>query len=165
MKEVVKAKMDRIPFYLVLFNIAKKNNLGNLIRTANAFGAHEIIVVGKRNFHEFGNFGTSKKSKKRHFFSLMEAVEFLRGENCKIYGVEILPDAKPVEDVGFDQPSAFMVGNEGDGLSDQQIELCDELVYIRQFGCGSSVNVNVAAGIILHRFSVAAGYQIDGNHE
>lgn len=150
---------DKIPFYVLLFNIAKKNNLGNLIRTANAFGAEEIIVVGKRNYHQFGSFGTAKRSRKRHFYSLDQALEYLGQLGCCICGVEIAPNAQPIEDATFDQPTAFMVGNEGDGLSPGQIQACERLVYIRQFGSGGSINVNVAAGIVLHRFSVAAGYR------
>ena len=155
---VARHLMIRHPFYLVLFNIAKKNNLGNLIRTANAFGAKEILIVGKKRFHEFGSFGTSKASKKRHFYSLEEAVVFLREQNCTIYGVEILPQATAVDETVFDSPSAFMMGNEGDGLSETQIQACDRFVYIRQFGTGGSMNVNVAAGIVLHRFTTEMGY-------
>lgn len=146
------------PFFVILFNIAKKNNLGNLIRTANAFGAKEILIVGKRRYHQFGSFGTSKASTKRHFYDLDSAVSYLRSQNCRIFGVEILDQAIPIEEVTFDGPSAFMMGNEGDGLTDSQINQCDEFVYIRQFGSGGSINVNVAAGVVLHRFAANVGY-------
>ena len=145
--------------YLILFNIAKKNNLGNLIRTANAFGVEEIIIVGKKRFHEFGSFGTSKNSKKRHFYCLNDAVDYLRAKNCLICGVEILTQARPIEDTEFDSCTAFMVGNEGTGLTQSQIDVCDKFVYVKQFGTGGSINVNVAAGIVLHRFASAANYR------
>lgn len=55
-------------------------------------------------------------------------------------------------------PAAFMLGNEGQGLSPKQMALCDRFVYIPQYGVGTaSLNVAVAASIVLHHFSVWAG--------
>ena len=51
------------------------------------------------------------------------------------------------------------MGNEGEGLSGEQIKVCDRLVYIKQFGAGASLNVNVAAGIAFHHFSLWSGLQ------
>lgn len=51
-----------------------------------------------------------------------------------------------------------MMGNEGEGLSKKQIALCDDLVYIPQFGNAVSLNVNVAAGIVLQHFATWAAF-------
>ena len=102
--------------YLVLFNITKKSNLGNLIRTANAFGVSEVIVVGKRSYHEFGAFGTSGETRKRHFFSLDDGRGYLKERGCTICGIEIHNSAVPVQVQPFSGSTAFMVGNEGTGL-------------------------------------------------
>ena len=142
----------------MLFNIAKKVNLGNLIRTANAMGVSEVLIVGKRRFHEFGAFGTARTTLKRHFYRLGDAVTFLRERGCVIIGVEIVDDATPVESATFEGPTAFMVGNEGDGLNDLQCQACDRFVYIPQYGSCASLNVNVATGIVLHQFATKAGY-------
>lgn len=64
-----------------------------------------------------------------------------------------------VEQHPFDGNTAFLVGNEGTGLTEQQKKRCDYLVYIKQFGQGASLNVNVATGIVLHHFSLWADYQ------
>ena len=58
-----------------------------------------------------------------------------------------------------------MMGNEGDGLNERQIQLCDSFVYIPQYGCGTaSLNVAVAASIVLHQFAVWAGYTERSRH-
>ncbi|MEM9412070.1 MAG: TrmH family RNA methyltransferase, partial [Planctomycetota bacterium] len=124
------------------------------IRTANAFGVSEVLIVGKKRFHEFGAFDTAKQTKKKHFYRIEEAVDYLRVKGCMIYGVEIVENAHQIQVVEFTQPSGFMMGNEGDGLSDLQKRLCDEFVTIPQYGTGSSINVNVAAGIVLHHFAI-----------
>ena len=150
--------MSQVSSYLIVFNIIKKSNIGNLIRTANAFGVSEVLVVGKRRFHEFGAFGTASQTQKRHFYSLDDACEYLRQIGCSICGIEILDEATSVYQVPFRGSTAFMLGNEGTGLSREQRNHCDWFLYIPQYGTGASLNVNVAAGIILHRFAEWAGW-------
>jgi hypothetical protein len=76
---------------------------------------------------------------------------------CRILGVEIDDSAAPVTSHPFTGPTAFLLGNEGQGLSARQLALCDGLVYIPQHGPGTaSLNVSVAAGIVLHHFATWA---------
>src|SRR6188768_2992642 len=145
--------------YLILYNIMKHANFGYLIRTANAFGVSEIIIVGKRALDVGGACGTSHSTRKRHFFTLGEACEYLRTKECRICGVEITDDALRVDRQPFEGSTAFMVGNEASGLTKEQISHCDQFVYVPQFGTGASMNVNVAAGITLHHFALWAAFK------
>ena len=144
--------------YLILFNIAKHQNFGNLIRTANAFGS-QPVCVGKKDFSRCGATGGTRLTKVQHFYTLHAACRFVRSQGCKIYGVEINPDATSIVEQPFTGSSAFMMGNEGEGLSAKQIGMCDQLVYIPQHGSAVSLNVNVAAGIVLHHFAAWAKFQ------
>lgn len=143
---------EPIKSYLILFNISKPINFGNLIRTANAFGSTPICV-GKKDFSRCGATGRTRLTQVKHFYSLEEACDFVRSEGCSIYGVEIDSSAATIQSHPFSGSTAFMMGNEGEGLSRKQISICDQLVYIPQFGSAVSLNVNVAAGIILHHFA------------
>ena len=143
--------------FLILFNICKPINFGNLIRTANAFGATPI-AVGKKDFSRCGANAGTRLTKVLHFYSLSEACEFVRAQDCSITGVEINPRSKSVVEHPFSGSTAFMMGNEGEGLTDKQLGICDQLVYIPQFGSAVSLNVNVAAGIVLHHFASWAGF-------
>src|SRR6187401_3143363 len=145
--------------YLILYNIMKHANFGYLIRTANAFGVSELIIVGKRAFDIGGACGTSHATRKRHFFTLGQACEYLRTKECFICGVEIADDALRVDRQPFQGSTAFMVGNEASGLTKEQISYCDHFVYVPQFGTGASLNVNVAAGIALHHFALWADFE------
>ena len=150
-------KNESIRCFLILFNISKPINFGNLIRTANAFGVTPI-AVGKKDFSRCGANAGTRLTKVLHFYSLDEACEFVRLQGCSITGVEINPLARPVTEHPFSGSTAFMMGNEGEGLTTKQIGLCDDLVYIPQFGTAVSLNVNVAAGIVLHHFATWAHF-------
>ena len=143
--------------YLFIFNIAKKANFGHLIRTANAFGA-EIILIGRKKYCTLGAVAGTRRTPVHHFFNLYDGVAFARQRGCQVLGVEIMPQAKSIVDFPFHQSTAFLVGNEGTGLEPRQKELCDDFVYIPQFGTAVSLNVNVAAAICLHRFADRAGW-------
>ena len=78
---------------------------------------------------------------------------------ARILGVEIAPSAVSVATLPFSGPTAFILGNEGSGMSAAQCAVCDGFVYIPQHGPGTaSLNVAVAAGIVLHRFAEWACY-------
>ncbi|MHC4263571.1 MAG: TrmH family RNA methyltransferase [Planctomycetota bacterium] len=142
---------------LVLFNIAKVRNFGNLLRTANALGVSEVVFVGRREFRAHGAFGTRRALETRHFYTLEDAVEDLRERGYRLAAVEILDDADPVQDRPFSGDTAFLVGNEGQGLGEREIGLCDFAVYVPQYGTGRSLNVNVATAIVLHHFALWSG--------
>lgn len=149
---------ESICSYLILFNIAKQINFGNLIRTANAFGS-QPVCVGKKDFSRCGATAGTRLTKVRHFYTLHEACRFVRSRGCRIYGVEIHPAAASVVDHPFTGSTAFMMGNEGEGLTEKQLRMCDCVVYIPQHGSAVSLNVNVAAGIVLHHFATWARFQ------
>lgn len=74
--------------------------------------------------------------------------------------MEITDSAQPVHTHPFSGPLAFMLGNEGQGLSERQMRNCDSFVYIAQYGPGTaSLNVAVAASIVLHHYALWAGYE------
>ncbi|CAL0307247.1 unnamed protein product [Lupinus luteus] len=146
--------------YVVVHNIAKRHNVGTLARSATAFGVSELILVGRRDFNSFGSHGSSSHLRFRHFHSLNDARTFLKDDrDCDICGVEITNDAVPVNQHPFNKNTAFLLGNEGTGLSPKEIQICDFFVYIPHYGPGTaSLNVTVAASIVLHHFGVWAGF-------
>lgn len=152
-----KTSMQPLKSYLFLFNVSKKSNFGFLIRTANAFGA-EIILIGKKKYSSLGAVGGTRRTPVHHFYSLPEGVDFARENGCRIAGVEIMDRARSICDTPFVGSTAFMIGNEGTGLESWQTELCDDFVYIPQYGTAVSLNVNVATAICLHRFADWAGW-------
>ncbi|XP_027119003.1 uncharacterized protein [Coffea arabica] len=149
----------RYESYVLIHNIAKRHNVGTLARSCTAFGVSELILVGRRDFNAFGSHGSTSHLNFRHFNSLSLAKSFLKERDCDICGVEITDDAVAVNQHPFKRSTAFLLGNEGTGLSAKECEICDFFVYIPQYGCGTaSLNVTVAASIVLHHFGVWAGF-------
>ncbi len=145
---------------LIIYNISNDHNFGWLLRTANALGVSETLVVGRQKFNKTGHMGTdSGFASRRHFYRIEEAVDYLKKKDFQLYGVEINDQAKAVETHPFTGHTAFLMGNEGTGISEKARKFCDDFIYIRQFGSGASLNVNVAAGIVLHHFSIWAGFE------
>ncbi|XP_010649832.1 uncharacterized protein LOC100252797 isoform X2 [Vitis vinifera] len=133
--------------YVVVHNIAKRHNVGTLARSASALGVSELILVGRRDFNSFGSHGSTSHLRFRHFHSLLDARHFLKEKDCDICGVEITDNAVAVNQHPFKRSTAFLLGNE--------------------YGGGTaSLNVTVAASIVLHHFGVWAGFSErirDGN--
>ncbi len=170
--------------FLILFNISKKCNVGNILRTASAFGVYQVhgtplistphgcvgtstarhnhnqvCIIGNRSFSTYGSHGADAHLDYRHFVTLEACCAYLHDEHhAQIIGIEITDNAYPVHAHPFHTNTAFMLGNEGTGLSSKQMALCDSFVYIPQHGQGTaSLNVNVAAAIVLHHFACWAG--------
>ena len=145
---------NRPESYVLLHNVSKKHNVGTLARTCTAFGVSGMVLTGSAHFNVFGSHGSDAHVRFKHYPKLKDAVDELRRHGCEIVGVEIADNAIKVSDRNFSGSTCFMVGNEGHGLSETQIALCDRLMYVPQHGQGTaSLNVGVAAAIALHHFA------------
>ena len=140
-------------FVLLVFNIQSNTNIGQLIRTANAFGVEEICVVGRKKFSTFGNQRTSSTTKIRHFFHINEALKHYQHGGYELVGIEITDNAVSINQVEFKRDTVFILGNEGSGIQLSILEQCDYCIFIPQFGSGASINVNTASGIVFNAFT------------
>ena len=136
-------------FKLIIFNLVKDHNIGTLIRAAYAFGCHEVLLVGRKKFKITGTGGTYRAQSLRHFFSMEEAAAYCSREGFAVYGVEI--GGIDLGEAAFDEDIAFVLGNEGRGISDAA-PYCKKLITIPQWGGVPSLNVAVAGGIVMHAF-------------
>lgn len=129
--------------YLLLHNISKKNNIGNIIRSACAFGLEKVLFVTSRpdskktkilkQFKMFGNQGTYKQIEYQPYNSLEECRDDLHAKGVRICGVEIGQGSLPIHQQPFSGSTAFFLGNEGTGLLPVHKKICDFFVYIPQY--------------------------------
>ena len=168
MQQAQPACEEKVSFasFLILFNISKRHNVGTLLRCAAAFRVEEVLLVGASGYNTFGSHGADAHVRLLHFSTLTDARHYVVVESSclaaslcfshvaspergTVVGIEILDGALDVTTEPFYGPTAFVLGNEGTGLSAGQRAICDSYVYIPQFGCGTaSLNVAVAAGIV-----------------
>jgi len=144
---------------ICIYNVAKKQNVGTIVRTAVAFGATQVVVVGNRKLNTLGNQQTNRFISWRHFVHWSDMLAWARKDGWKVIGIEIGSRAVPVMDRPFTEKTLFILGNEGVGMSEECMKDCDALVYIPQYGVGTaSLNVATAAAIVLHHFAEWAQY-------
>ena len=153
--------------YMLVFGVSKKHNVGQLVRSCVAMGVTEVVLAGgSRQYNTFGSHGADAYCVFRYYPTLLEARDYLKGLGVRIVGIEICAGARSVVEEPFGAgygPTAFMAGNEGTGLNEQQLRICDDFVYVPQYGSGTaSLNVVVATTIVLHRFAAAAGFREQG---
>jgi tRNA G18 (ribose-2'-O)-methylase SpoU len=157
-------KAPRPPvMYLVIANISKYNNIRSLLQVATAFGCRHILVVGQKQF-DMSPDGSDVPRYLREsirngsltiqrFDKWDDLVTFLHIHSIRLIGVEIHEKAQPIGAYLDYHDTAFLMGNEGQGLSAKQMDSCNGIVRVPQYGVGTaSLNVYVAASIILQRF-------------
>mmetsp|Transcript_707 Transcript_707/g.4526 ORF Transcript_707/g.4526 Transcript_707/m.4526 type:complete len:223 (-) Transcript_707:3000-3668(-) len=147
--------------FVVVHAVSKSHNVGTIARCATAFDVEEVWIVGSDKYRTFGSHGAADHVRWMHAPTLEEAKSKLQAlHGACLCGVEIVDEAKPIQEQPFVGSTAFLLGNEGEGLTEKEKNLCDQFVYIPQYGKGTaSLNVAVAASIVLHHFAVWAGYQ------
>jgi tRNA G18 (ribose-2'-O)-methylase SpoU len=147
---------------VLVYNVSKKLNIGMIVRTAVAFAATQIIVVGNRKINTLGNQSTNRYISFKYFDRWRECADWIKQDGWRLIGVEIGERAVNISTRPFSHKTIFVLGNEGQGLSTETMDACDELVYIPQYGRGTaSLNVSTAASIVLHHFAEWAQY---GSH-
>ena len=151
---------------LLVYNVSKKNNVGNIFRSASAFGIVDVVVAGSRKLTTFGHKGTKKHLRFHYFEKFDDAVRYLKDDGYSICGIEIDERSQDVATHPFKGKTAFILGNEGSGLNDKAAAACDQFVYIKHAGAGTaSLNVSVAAGIVLHHFCEWSGMPEAQRHD
>ncbi|KAG2787842.1 hypothetical protein JG687_00016764 [Phytophthora cactorum] len=145
--------------FLILNNVQKNKNIKNMLVSASAFGVKEVFVVGQKKFdlQEQEPFLSSLSCRVTRVATLKDCRALCQERGIRIVGVEIMHDAKSIADQPFSGDTAFIMGNEGSGMNSAQVAICDDFVYIPQYGGGTaSLNVTVAASIILQSFALWA---------
>ena len=138
---------------LILDDIQDPGNLGTIIRSAVAFNIDTIILSDKTV--DLYNPKVIRATQGLIFNiniitrNLKEFVPNLKNNNYKIFGTRVT-HGKSLKDIYKYQKFAIIVGNEGNGLSEEMINLSDEFIYIDMNGMCESLNVAVATSIILY---------------
>lgn len=144
-----------IPLKLLLDNFRSPFNVGSLMRTAEALGVEELILTGITPTPEH-NSKVAKTSKEAeiphiHIEDAQNYLKDIKSKGYKVYAIEKTSNSKPVKKFNFEFPLLFIVGNEEFGISKELLALSDEIIHIPMLGKKNSLNVSVAAGIVLYQ--------------
>jgi tRNA G18 (ribose-2'-O)-methylase SpoU len=150
--EAVVADLDarRHPFHVAIENFAHDLNIGTVVRTANAFLAAEVHVVGRRRWNRRGAMVTDRYQHLRHHEDVDALLGFAADRRLAVVAVDNGAGAVPLETVALPERSLLLFGQEGPGLSEAARTGAALTVSISQFGSTRSLNAGVAAGITMH---------------
>src|SRR5665647_1783317 len=146
----------KFPVVVILENIRSAYNVGSVFRTADAFLIESVFITGytaKPPHKEITKtaLGAQDSVDWLYFENTRSAIEHLKQNQYKIFAVEQVEDSISLEklnELSIDK-IAFIFGNEVTGVDQEIISLCDGCVEIPQFGMKHSLNISVAAGIVL----------------
>lgn len=151
-RDAIVADLDthRHPFHVAIENFHHDMNIGTVVRTANAFMAAEVHIVGHRHWNKRGAMVTDRYQHLRHHDSTAELLQFARDAALPVVAVDNLPGAVPIETAMFPRECVLAFGSERGGITDELRAGAIQTVYIAQFGSTRSINAAVAAGIAMH---------------
>lgn len=146
---------DKLPIIAVLENIRSAYNVGSVFRTADAFLLEAIYICGYTAHPPHKEIkktalGADESVQWQHFKNIEEALLQLKTEGYKIYAIEQAANSLKLQQLQYAQEKiAVIFGNEVTGVEQTTIEQCDGCIEIPQLGMKHSLNVSVAAGVVL----------------
>jgi len=150
---------SKTPLVIVLDHVRSLNNVGSVFRTADAFRVEAVYLCGitatppHAEIHKTA-LGAEDIVSWRYFTKASEAISDLKLQGYKICALEQAEGSIPLEKLSLDvnQKYAVVIGHEVKGVQQEVIDACDFCVEIPQYGTKHSLNVAVAAGIVLWDF-------------
>ena len=144
---------DEQPFVIVCDGLEDPHNLGAIIRTAEAVGAHGIIIPKRRSVSLNYTVAKSSAGALEHMRvarvpNLVAALKELKEAGLWVYGADM--DGTPYQQVDFKGATALVIGSEGKGISRLTAETCDFIVSLPMCGKINSLNASVAAGVFMY---------------
>lgn len=147
------------PITLVCDNITNAPNIGSLFRTADAFGVEKLILCGKDVYISRKALKTSRSTEKVVKFEIqdntLQVVQSLKNEGYAIISLEITNNSQPIHSFKFseEKPITLVIGDENFGVSEDILELSDNIIHIDMFGHNSSMNAVQATNIALYEIT------------
>lgn len=163
----IAAEKNEKPFVLIADEIADPHNLGAMIRSADAFGVHGVIIskrhaTGLTAAVEKTAGGALQHVAVAKVTNLSTAIDELKEKGLWIYGTDMIADRCYYEEK-YDAPIALVIGSEGTGMGRLVKEKCDFLLSIPMKGKVSCLNASVAAGILMQEVAKFRTMEGKGN--
>lgn len=151
-REAIVSDLDvrRHPFHVAIENFQHDHNIGTVVRTANAFAAAAVHIVGRRRWNRRGAMVTDRYQHLHHHDSISALQAYAAEHGLTIVGVDNTPGAVRLESCELPRDCLLLFGQEGPGLSAESHAAAELRVSIAQFGSTRSINAGVAAGIVMH---------------
>ena len=135
---------------IAILNLENDMNIGGIVRTANAAGVHEIMIIGRKKWNKATATGTHRRARIKKMRTADEFIEFCKINDYKIVSLEITENSKNVFDFVYPKKTMLVIGNEGIGINEKIISNSDSIIRIPQYGDVECLNASVSAGIAIY---------------
>ena len=151
-REAVVADLDtrRHEFHVAIENWQHDFNIGSVVRTANAFLAAEVHIVGLRRWNRRGAMVTDRYQHVSHHEDVTALAAWAAERDLPLLGIDNLPGSVPLETYPLPRACVLVFGQEGPGLSPAAHEHCAAVLSIAQYGSTRSINAGAASAIAMH---------------
>jgi tRNA G18 (ribose-2'-O)-methylase SpoU len=144
------------PLTIVLDSVRSMHNVGSVFRTADSFGLESIVLCGytpsppHREIHKTA-LGATETVHWQYEKNIVPVLEKLKADGYRIIAAEQVHNSISLETIHYNPTEiiAVIFGNEVEGVSNDALALCDQVVEIPQFGAKHSLNISVSVGIIV----------------
>ena len=152
--EAIVADLDqqRNPFHVAIENWQHDMNIGSIVRSANAFAADTVHIVGRRRWNKRGAMVTDRYQHVLHHPDVATFVAWARDQRLLVVAVDNVEGSVPLETLALPERCVLLFGQEGPGLSPESLEAADVVVEISQFGSTRSINASAAGAIVMHEW-------------
>lgn len=140
------------PVHIAIENYQHDYNIGSIVRTANACRVAGVHIIGKKHWNRRGAMATEKYLTLYHHPSVAEFIAWKDNheKQLALIGIDNIKGSTPLAETKLPRHAILLFGQEGPGLSAEMQKACQQIVAIEQFGSTRSVNVGVAAGIVMY---------------
>jgi tRNA G18 (ribose-2'-O)-methylase SpoU len=154
--EAIVADIDshRHAFHVAIENWQHDLNIGSIVRSANAFAADTVHIIGRRRWNKRGAMVTDRYQRVIHHPDVAAFLIWAQEARIPVLAIDNVEGSVPIETFDLPERCVFLFGQEGPGLSDDAIAAADAVLEIVQFGSTRSINASAAAAVVMHSWVV-----------
>ena len=144
----------RNPLRIAIENWQHDLNIGSIVRTANAFNVASVHIVGKRDWNRRGAMVTDKYLHVIHHPDVANFKAWFDERGIEIIGIDNVASSTSLESAKLPKECVLLFGQEGAGMSDEAVEVCEQVLAISQYGSTRSMNASAAGAIAMYAWAM-----------
>ncbi len=150
--DAIVADLDqhRHPFHVAIENWQHDMNIGSIVRSANAFAADTVHIIGRKRWNKRGAMVTDRYQHVIHHETVEAFTAWAAAESLPILAIDNVPGCVKIETYALPERCVLLFGQEGPGLSPEAIAASEAVIEITQFGSTRSINASAAAAVAMH---------------
>jgi tRNA G18 (ribose-2'-O)-methylase SpoU len=152
--DAIVADLDarRHPFHVAIENWQHDLNIGSIVRSANAFLAAEVHIIGKRRWNRRGAMVTDRYQHVRHHEDVSAFARWAAAASLPVLAIDNVEGSVPVDRAELPARCVLLFGQEGPGLSPEALAVASGVIEITQYGSTRSMNASAAAAVVMYEW-------------